>query len=307
MRKVFRITRVIAGIDVNMRKLLARADARVARSTASASGAVAWATWAEKTNRRRNWGRWSSSVRQPVVEQHGLRGNRGATYSGRRIMAIKGPETWARIKSNTFLFADIAQQSYLEYLDLEDRLKVIDTEDVPVDHEPIHRRDVVSVQTILFAAMAFEAAIYDYAALHLGDQYVQDHLDKLDVLSKWILCLRLIADYEIPKDRVPYAALKRLVQARNRLVHSKSEPFGGANIQAQFERIKVESERHWEDVHNAFRALVLMAFELERVIGIGKCPIPTFDTAYVPMLQIPEPLKPIVADCRRIVLAQDSR
>jgi hypothetical protein len=172
-------------------------------------------------------------------------------------MAIATPETWARINSHTGLFADIAQRSYLDFLSLAARLGEIDPEDIDTRDDVGHQHDIASVQTILFAAMAFEAAIYDYAALHLGDKYVREHLDKLDVLSKWIVCLRLIAGYELPKERAPYAALKRLVGARNRLAHSKSERFEGESPQAQLERLKAESERHWEDVHTAFRAIVL--------------------------------------------------
>jgi hypothetical protein len=219
-------------------------------------------------------------------------------------MAIARPETWARIKSNTYLFADIAQRSYVEYLSLNARLEEIGAEDAEMMHDVVHRRDSASVQTILFAAMSFEAAIYDYAALHLGDKYVRDHLDKLDMLSKWIICLRLIAGYEIPKERAPYAALKRLVGARNRLVHSKSELIGGPNTPAQLERARAEIGQRWEDVHTAFRAIVLMSSELERVIGIEACPLPLFNESLVSTLEIPESLRPIVGDCRRIVMAQ---
>jgi hypothetical protein len=71
--------------------------------------------------------------------------------------------------------------------------------------------------------MCFESAIYEYAGDHLGDAYVQDHIDKLDVLSKWLIVSRLVTGYELRKDQAPYAALKELVSARNKLVHSKSE------------------------------------------------------------------------------------
>jgi hypothetical protein len=40
-----------------------------------------------------------------------------------------------------------------------------------------------SIIVIVFSAMAVEAYIYDYAARHLGDNYVKDHLEKLDTLS----------------------------------------------------------------------------------------------------------------------------
>lgn len=74
------------------------------------------------------------------------------------------PKTWLRVKSNANLFAEVAQRSYLEYLGLEARHKESDEEDI----EPMNRVErqhyIAGVQTILFAGMSFEAAIYDYAA-----------------------------------------------------------------------------------------------------------------------------------------------
>lgn len=51
-------------------------------------------------------------------------------------------------------------------------------------------------------------------------------MDKLDTLSKWVVVPRLVSGYKLQKDRAPYAALKALIAARNRIVHSKSEPVG---------------------------------------------------------------------------------
>lgn len=61
----------------------------------------------------------------------------------------------------------------------------------------------ISIEIIVFCAMSLEAAIYDYAAWHLGDTYVQSHLDKLDLLSKWLVVPRLITGRAIPVGRPP--------------------------------------------------------------------------------------------------------
>jgi hypothetical protein len=49
-----------------------------------------------------------------------------------------------------------------------------------------------------------------------------------------------------------------------------------------------------------------MSSELERVIGVLACPLPLFNENLASALKIPEALRPIVADCRRIVMVQAS-
>jgi hypothetical protein len=47
---------------------------------------------------------------------------------------------------------------------------------------------------VTFAGMTLEAFFYDYAADALGDQYVRDHLDKLDLPSKYLVYPKLVCD-----------------------------------------------------------------------------------------------------------------
>lgn len=82
-----------------------------------------------------------------------------------------------------------------------------------------------AVIAITFAGMALEAFFYDYAADQLGDAFVKDHLDKLDLPSKFLEYPRLICGKSPDKSRAAYGSLKSLVSLRNRLVHFKSKPF----------------------------------------------------------------------------------
>lgn len=218
-------------------------------------------------------------------------------------MAIPTPETWARFNSRADLFTCAAQDAYVEHLSLRQAIEQAAEDEVGDEsHARRHKCEIAGIQTIVFAGMCFESAIYDYAALHLGDEYVRDYLDRIDLLSKWVVCLRLIADYEIATDRAPYASLKQLIKARNRLVHSKSEP-ARSDIVAQIERLRVEGRKFVQDVDNAFRALVLMSAELEKAIGIAASPLRHFSEDIVSTQVFPAVLKPIVDNCRRIVLA----
>jgi hypothetical protein len=99
-----------------------------------------------------------------------------------------------------------------EYYELHLKLNPLETE-----------RDQCCIIAIVFSAMYFEAFIYDYAASCLGDNYVKEHLDKLDFISKWLVIPKLITGKELSKKKQAYQTLKRLHKDRNSLVHLKSK------------------------------------------------------------------------------------
>ena len=207
---------------------------------------------------------------------------------------------FARILTLTSMYEEACERGYDDYLFCTERIIQIGE----VDYDPEQwelRRDIAGLQTIVFAAMCFESAIYEYAADHLGDAFVQDHLDKLDVLSKWLVVLRLVAGYELRKDHAPYGALKALVSARNRLVHSKSEPVDHTNFHAQLIRARAHEEKHDTAVHNAYRALLLMSMDLESAIGVAENPLPSYNPEVALGLNIPLRLRPVVSECRAII------
>lgn len=211
-------------------------------------------------------------------------------------------QTFARIKTLTYLYADACGRGYDDFLEYTDRIREIgEVEYDPKLDEAERRRDIAGLQAIVFAAMCFESAIYEYAANHLGDSYVQEHLDKLDVLSKWLVVLRVVAGYEMRKDRAPYGALKALISARNRLVHSKSEPIDFDNIESQLARVRADSEKHNAAVHNAYRALLLMSMDLDAAIGVENNPLPCYDPKVALPLEIPTRLKSAFYQCREIM------
>ena len=215
---------------------------------------------------------------------------------------------FARIKTFTTVYADACCRGYDEFLNCSAQIADIgEVEYDPELDEASHRCDIAGLQVIVFSAMCFESAIYEYAADHLGDSYVQEHLDKLDILSKWVVVPRLVAGYEIRKDRAPYGALKALIAARNRLVHSKSEPIKFDKIEGQLERMHAEAEKHTAAIHNAYRALLLMSMELDAAIGVGSNPLPCYDPRFSLLLEIPPRLRPAFNQCREIMgLSKDA-
>ncbi len=92
------------------------------------------------------------------------------------------------------------------------------------------RREQAAVIGITFAGMCLEAFFYDYAAAKLGDAFVLDHLDKLDLPSKLIVIPRLVCGKGIEKSSHVYGRVKTLSKDRNYLVHFKSKRFPLAEI-----------------------------------------------------------------------------
>ena len=212
-------------------------------------------------------------------------------------MPLHPVETAARVKTLHFTFGHACMSAYENFLALLETPYESDDTEEPYGSE--HDGLISGVQTIVFSAMCFEAAIYDYAAWQLGDAYAQDHLEKLDVVAKWIVVPKLVCQVDIRKDRAPFARFKQLITARNRLVHHKSEPLKFNNT-AQIERLEKENIKFVDDVHNAFRALVLMSFEMDHLLGAMYNPLPSYDSKVSLGLVLSPRITLVVADCKKV-------
>jgi len=71
--------------------------------------------------------------------------------------------------------------------------------DIPQRLEQCYEeREQSAIIAITFAGMALEAFLYDYAAERLGDTFVAQHLDKLD-LPVEISCVSTPDLWEVPR------------------------------------------------------------------------------------------------------------
>jgi len=75
---------------------------------------------------------------------------------------------------------------------------------------------------IIFATLSVEAYINDYAITHLSKNYLESHLDKLDLSSKWLIIPRLVTGKQLDSGSKPMQDLSSLIALRNKLVHYKS-------------------------------------------------------------------------------------
>lgn len=81
------------------------------------------------------------------------------------------------------------------------------------------------IKTVVFAAMAIESFMNDYAAACLGDSEFYSNFDKLSTISKFQLIAKFILKSEINKEASYYYYLKTLFRLRDSYVHNKSAKF----------------------------------------------------------------------------------
>lgn len=118
-----------------------------------------------------------------------------------------------------------------------------------------------AVSAIVFAGMAVEAYIYDYSARHLTKSFTDDHTETLRAASKWIVVPQLVTGKTFPRDRQAFQLLKKLVESRNRLVHSKSQNIRASELTG--DAINQRDEDLRQNARDAVKAISLLAEEME--------------------------------------------
>ena len=83
--------------------------------------------------------------------------------------------------------------------------------------------ELVSIVAVVFSALSLEAFINHYASEKLSKSYFENYLDKLDLVSKWIVLPRLTTGKEMETGGRGMNMLRWLVRQRNELVHYKSK------------------------------------------------------------------------------------
>ncbi|WP_417386021.1 hypothetical protein [Gimesia sp.] len=143
-----------------------------------------------------------------------------------------------------------------------EKQKLIDHEEAEYEKHLIE--DTIkdsAVSTILFAGMAAEAYIYDYSARKIGKAITDDHLDNLKAESKWLIVTQLVTGNTFPKDKIAFCLLKKLIKARNSLVHSKSKHISMADL--SIEEVSKNRDDLIENSRSAVRALYELGKQIE--------------------------------------------
>jgi hypothetical protein len=120
---------------------------------------------------------------------------------------------------------------------------------------------------VTFAGMTLEAFFYDYAADALGDQYVKEHLDKLDLPSKYLVYPKLVRGTAPKKSEHTFELVKHLTRLRNDLVHAKSKAFPVAQLAAAADHYDEYHARLDKGVDEAIECVLAVMRELDKLHG----------------------------------------
>ncbi|EKT4453653.1 hypothetical protein C6A77_13185 [Pseudomonas sp. AFG_SD02_1510_Pfu_092] len=178
-------------------------------------------------------------------------------------------DTYIRVDTMADTYARMAEQAFTLFLDgAADPSPLFCPPHDPtgaMDRE--ERKAVNGIKTIVFSAMAIEAAVFDLAAIQLGNKVATDYLDKMDLLGKWMIVPRLICGRSLKEEGPAVNGLKGLIKARNALVHHKSKEWDEAG---KAERAMRDRWARFEkdQVPNAFKTLVLLSLEVDAVLEI---------------------------------------
>lgn len=146
-------------------------------------------------------------------------------------------------------YAGIAREHYSKVISNSKELEELNNKIVDEDTYYQHTEECIKKEnelqknciiTITFSAMSLESFIYDYSASVLGDSYTSNYIDKLDVISKWVIVPKMITGKEIPRDERCFELLKQTIKLRNNFIHSKSKEFNLEKAVAQLESSDIE-------------------------------------------------------------------
>jgi len=111
---------------------------------------------------------------------------------------------------------------------------------------------------VVFCATSLEAYINHYAISHLSKNYLKTYLDKLDMLSKWVIIPRVTTGTQLDTGSSALQDLSWLITLRNKLVHYKSRT-------VSIEEIK-DTDFLWEnDAKRAIETVKNLAQELKKI------------------------------------------
>lgn len=165
-------------------------------------------------------------------------------------------------------FFHVAIDTYKEIVKLEKELNELQTKtskskkssDDFVDKiaEKNDRIGRLALIVVTFCATSLEAYINHYAISNLSKSYFKTYLDKLDLLSKWVVLPRIITGKQLDAGSKGLQDLSWLITLRNKLVHYKSRKIEIAAIK--------DTDFLWEnDAKKAIETVKNLVQELEKI------------------------------------------
>lgn len=119
--------------------------------------------------------------------------------------------------------------------------------------------------TIVFSAMALEAYIYDYGARNTSGNFINRYIDKLDILSKWVIIPQLVTSKKFPTDSKGFQLLKELISNRNHFIHYKSFDINEETMK----ELEHADEELFKSSYDSITAIRELAKEIEELIQMN--------------------------------------
>ncbi len=133
-----------------------------------------------------------------------------------------------RFNFNGFIYLSLAIEAFKKYKNTQAKLSSI-SDKVKRYNEKYRFKQKMKknhIIVIIFATMFLESAIWDYVASKKSDDYAKKLFKKnrMGHKDKWLKIPKILCDKEIPKDSIAILLLHKLVDARNDIIHSKTQP-----------------------------------------------------------------------------------
>ena len=179
-------------------------------------------------------------------------------------------ENKKRLKNlNSWFYFNICEEYYKKFMQYEGELISLKNNDLALDFISMRynlriKRDNFAFISLIFAVMHLEAFIYDYAIINLPKKLVDEHIDRLDTVSKWMIVVQLATGKKFPRSNNTFRLLKELIKYRNKLVHSKSKfmeeilPFDVESLESYDLEMENNAIEIAKQTHNAYKTIKLL-------------------------------------------------
>jgi len=163
------------------------------------------------------------------------------------------------VLTNHETYYAIAHLHHERVLDLvkERDARPVETDD-DADYQARKNAEIqaAAMVVVVFSALTLEAFINHYAIEKFSMSYFQDHLDRLNTASKWVVIPKVVVGKEIPREGQAYEGIRKVFRLRHKLVHYKANKKRIRDLSEQEDWV---TENHakisYETVELAVRAL----------------------------------------------------
>lgn len=118
---------------------------------------------------------------------------------------------------------------------------------------------------VVYTVIALECYIYNYATRKLGENFCKKHVESMGHHTKWQLVPKLATGKGIPVDHKGIDFLKKLIAARNRVVHAKAVNVSPNRWEQQKQRIINDNRSILDAALIAFRCVGELGSELSKI------------------------------------------